>query len=385
MKKYNLFFLLLIPFFFIQSSSVKTTKIFEDDGLWTGTVSFLEKQTGKEIKISEWRMEAKIVNNKATAVHSFKFSDVNNNTSDCKNEEETELELGIDYDLGTYGITVPMPGCYGKQISGGSTTDFAKTDETAISIDNQKLGKDPNILEGTITEKSGSESDGTLTVTTYTWHLVRTDKKVKQVQPKKTNVVPNDPGQLVTEKWSGTVTWYKTSRSKARIKEESVTSYWDDFFIFRISVQFVKGKGVVYRADTTTRWRLDSMDFVKKGGREMVEEKNTTIYCNGKEELDLEVSYSDDRKHYWISFFTPTCPEYITYDVKNNIHGNTHNQTVNDHLGIQINMPANFTGEPVGNNPDVLTGTWKETVPAPNDPGGGTIITGGSWNLKKVK
>jgi len=124
---------------------------------------------------------------------------------------------------------------------------------------------------------------------------------------------------------------------------------------------------------------------VKKKGREMVEEKNTTIYCKGKEEFDLEVLYSDDRKHYWVSFFTPTCTEYLTFDVRNNIHGNTHNTSVLEHQGIQITVPANFTGDPVDSNPNVLIGKWEEIIPAPNDPGGGSIITRAKWDLKRIK
>ena len=383
MIKYNFSFLFLIPLFFIHNSTVSSDRVSEEDGVWTGTVSFLETQTGKEIEVSEWKMEAKIINNKTTAVHSFKFRDKNDNISDCRNEDQTELEVGIDYGAGTYGITVPMPGCYGKQISGGTTRDFAKSDETAISIDNQKLGKDPNILEGTITTKDVAETDGIVTTTTYKWRLVRVNKTSKPVSQNSKPVIPpvtQPPGK---EKWSGTVNWYKTSTSKARVEEQTVTSHWNDFFIFDIKVQFVNSKGAVYRADKTTKWRLDSIDFVKKGGREMVEEKNTIILCDGKEEMELSVLYSDDRKYYWVSFYTPECPENITYDVRNNIHGNTHNTSIRPHQGGQITVPANFTGQPIGNNPNVLTGTWEEIIPAPNDPGGGTIITRATWTLRK--
>ena len=384
MKKYRFLLLFLISFFLIQSSTVSKNDFEEDEGIWSGTVSFIEKQTGKEIVISEWKMEAKITSNKGKAIHSFHSKVLNGAVSDCKTEDETELGVDIDYEINKYSIEVPMPGCYGQTISEGRNTDFAQTDATAITIDNQTL-KDPNVLEGTIAEKNGGGNNEVTTTTTYTWKLVRINKRNKPLQQNASKPKPASIQPYNKERWTGTVTWYKTSRSKARVESETVTSHWDDFFIFHINVQFVNGKGVVYRADTTTKWRLDSIDFVKKRGREMVEEKNTTIYCKEKEDMDLEVLYSDDRKHYWVSFFTPTCPEYLTHDVKNNIHGNTHSQSVNDHLGIQINMPATFTGELVGNNPNVLTGTWKEIVPAPNDPGGGTIITGGTWNLKKVK
>ncbi len=41
-------------------------------------------------------MDAKIVNNQASAVHSFKLEDLKKNIWDCKTEDETELEIGID-------------------------------------------------------------------------------------------------------------------------------------------------------------------------------------------------------------------------------------------------------------------------------------------------
>jgi len=115
----------------------------------------------------------------------------------------------------------------------------------------------------------------------------------------------------------------------------------------------------------------------------MIEERSTTINCNGNSVFDLSVEFSEDKKNYWISFSTPDCPEQLTYKVINNIHGNTNNSSVNEHQGIQITLPANFTGQPVGNNPDVLSGTFTETIPAPNDPGGGEINTTATWNLTK--
>src|SRR6185503_5646421 len=104
MKKYKLLWVLFIPFFFIQSRSINTIDLMEDESIWTGTVTFLEKQTGKEIVISEWKMEAKIVNNKGTAVHSFHFKSVDGSITDCKNEEQTELSVGIDEEEKKYSI-----------------------------------------------------------------------------------------------------------------------------------------------------------------------------------------------------------------------------------------------------------------------------------------
>ena len=385
MKKYNLFLLLLIPSLFIQSTKKNITLSEDEEDLWTGTVSFVERQTGKNIEISLWKMEATITNNKGMAMHSFQFTDVNGTTSVCKGGDETEISVGIDLETKKYSIEVPVPGCYGQTNSGGKSTDFAKTDETAISINDQPL-KDPNLLEGTITQNPGTnENESITTITTYKWRLEKVNKKNKPVsQNPKPSPKPPATQPFTKEKWTGTVNWTKTSQSKARVVEATVTSHWDDFFLFQNEVSFVNSKGTVYRVDKTTKWRLDSIDFVKKGGREMIEEKNTTIICNGKADMDLEILYSADRKYYWVSFFTPECPENITYTVKNNIHGNSNNTTTNNHQGIQLTLPANFTGQLLGRNPNVLTGTWEEIIPAPNDPGGGSIITRATWNLKKV-
>src|SRR5436190_13199514 len=106
MKMYKIISILFTSFCFIQTIIGQNNTNIDEDGIWTGTVSFLEKQTGKEIIISEWRMDAKITNNQAATVYSFKFKDAANNTTDCKVEDKAELEAGIDYDAGKYSITV---------------------------------------------------------------------------------------------------------------------------------------------------------------------------------------------------------------------------------------------------------------------------------------
>ncbi|MES1214490.1 MAG: hypothetical protein ABUT20_03150 [Bacteroidota bacterium] len=388
-KKYKSFLLLILPFLFIQSSPVPKNVFEEEDGIWSGTVSFIEKQTGKEIEISEWRMEATIVKNKATAIHSFKFRDKNDNISDCKNEDQTDLEVGIDYDEGTYGITVPMPGCYGKQISAGNTTDFAKTDETAISINDQVL-KDPNILEGTITERSGSEENGDATTTTYKWHLVRSNKIKKPVSQNANKPKPGIVQPYKKELWSGTVIWSKFSTGKARVVSydhgfENAFS-WDHYLSFHTDVNFIKSKGTVYRADTVTKWEKDSTIFIHPQNKYMIEERMTKIYKKGKGDFDLDVQFSEDKKTYWISFFGPICPEYHFFEKRNNIHGNGSDTSMLEDAGFQTILPADATGHPVGNNPNVLSGVFEEIIPAnPQDPAGEAIITRARWELKKVK
>jgi len=390
MKNYKFLLVVLIPCMFMQSSFINKKTVQEDDSIWTGTVTFLEKQTGKEIVISEWKMEAKIVNNKGTAIHSFHFKAQDGTISDCKNEEETELSVGIDEEEKKYSIEVPMPGCYGKQTAGGTTSDFAKTDETAISINDQPL-KDPNVLSGTITERSGSEENGSLTTTTYTWHLVRVNKKVQPKsqnnnnQPQSSNI-----GSVKKETWSGTVTWIKTSAGKARTTStdhgfENVFR-WDNYMAYHTNVNFINSKGTVYRADTATKWEKDSVIFIHPQNKYMIEERMTKIYRKGKGDFELEVEFSEDKKTYWISFFGPICPEFLSFERKNNIHGNTFDSSTKSDAGIQLTLPAAFKGHPVGADPNILIGTFEEIIPPnPTDPASQAIITRAKWELRKTK
>ena len=189
------------------------------------------------------------------------------------------------------------------------------------------------------------------------------------------------------DNWSGKVSWTKTSASKGKKKwddhgHENVHR-WDFSFEFRIDVSFKNGKGTIVRADYTSRSETDSIIFIHPENKYMIESKTTMISCNGQEVSDLTVEFSEDKKHYWISFYTPTCTERLSYEVRNNIHGNTSNSSVNDHQGGQITLPANSTGQPVGNNPSALSGTFEETIPAPNDEGGGEIITKATWSFTK--
>ena len=201
-------------------------------------------------------------------------------------------------------------------------------------------------------------------------------------QPKKASIVSED-------KWSGKVSWIKTSKSKGRRvwnnhgKEEAYR--WDFFFEFRIDVNFINSKGMLVRADITTNWEKDSTVFSTPDNLYRVVQTTKNIDCNGKEVLDLEVEFSDDKKNYWISFFTPACMEHASYQIISNMDPPVNSNTTNENLGTQINLPANFTGQPVVGNSNVLSGKWEEIIPAPNDPGGGEIITRATWDLKKTK
>ena len=390
MKRYRFLLVLFIPFLFTQSSFIDKKVLQEDDGIWTGTVSFVQKQTGKEIVTSEWKMEAKIVNNKGIAVHSFHFKSQDGSVSDCKNEEETELSAGIDEEEKKYSIEVPMPGCYGKRTAGGTTSDFAQTDETAITINDQPL-KDPNVLLGTIQEKSGNEENRNVTITTYSWHLVRVNKKV-QSKSQNNNNKPrtSNVGQIKKETWSGTVTWIKTSSGAARTTStdhgfENVFR-WINYMAYHTDVNFINSQGTVARTDTVRKWEKDSVIFIHPQNKYMIEERMTRIYRKCKGEFELQVEFSEDRKTYWISFFGPICTEHLFFEKKNNIHGNTSDSSTLNDAGFQVTLPADAKGYPVGNNSNILAGKFEEIIPPnPNDPASQAIITRAKWELKKIR
>jgi hypothetical protein len=415
-KKSRILLLFIAAVFLLYGFKKRIIDAVEPDEIWSGTVSFVQKQTGAMIVTSEWKMEATITSNKANAIHSFHSNLINGDISDCKTTSETELSVGIDYNEKMYSIEVPMPGCYGKQTSGDRTVDFAQSDETAIRINDQPL-KDPNVLEGTLTEKEGAEESGG-TITTYTWHLERIGKKYQpppeknsnpkpgitgkvntppsgkinkngQPQPGKPDTVPMIVGNLKKELWSGIVTWTKTSRSKGKKEWDDNgkvdLGMWDHFFEYKITANFVNGKGMVVRKDILTSWEKDSTIFIHPTNVYMIEERTKNFDCSGSEVMELSVEFSDDRKHYWVSLFTPACTGKMIFETKNNIHGNGSNQEPNDQQGKQITLPANSTGEPVGNNPTILSGVFNEIIPAPSDPGGGDIITRATWSLKRSK
>jgi len=195
------------------------------------------------------------------------------------------------------------------------------------------------------------------------------------------------PPNFAKEEWSGTVTWTKTSATSG--KKTWLTNgleeahRWDKSFEYKIEVKFVNSKGTIVRKDYSNSWEKDSLVFVHKDQKYLIEETTNKLACNGSDTMMLEVTYDEDRKHYWIAFFTPSCPESNDYRKISNIYPTVANTSTMEHQGTQINLPANFTGEPIGVNPKVLKGSWQETVPTPNDPGGSGIITKATWSLTR--
>jgi hypothetical protein len=191
------------------------------------------------------------------------------------------------------------------------------------------------------------------------------------------------------DKWTGTVTRVVTSKSKARTVVNNILgddiNNWDHFFAFHNEVNFVNSKGMVIRTDTTINWDKDSLSTGPKGiPPYLVEERTTKVFGNGKGSSDLEIQFSGDKKTYWINFEAPRSMEYTSHSIKSDIVGNSSDTSSGLVDGLSLTLPPTFTGHPVGNDPNVLSGTFEEILPAPNDPGGGAIITRAKWNLKRV-
>jgi hypothetical protein len=76
----------------------------------------------------------------------------------------------------------------------------------------------------------------------------------------------------------------------------------------------------------------------------------------------------------------------MSFERRNNNHGNSYDSSTKADAGIQLTLPASFSGHPVGTNPNILSGIFEEIIPAnPNDPGAEVIITRAKWELKKAK
>ncbi|MGH2647078.1 MAG: hypothetical protein ACRDE8_05895, partial [Ginsengibacter sp.] len=194
---------------------------------------------------------------------------------------------------------------------------------------------------------------------------------------------------LASDKWTGTVTWIKTSKGKAKIVSynngHEEVHRWDNYFAYHTDVNFINSKGIVSRSDTSRKWAKDSL-FYSNPDVYTIDETTEKIYRNKKGSFDLDVEFSDDKKTYWISFFGPICPEFFSFERNSTILGHSYDSSTREDGGIQITLPAGVTGHSVGINPNVLSGTFEEIIPAnPNDPSGAEIITRARWELKKVK
>ena len=157
--------------FLFNSLNKNKTPIKSVEDKWTGTVTFHEKKTGSTLTRSDWWMIATIKDNVGNALDSAIIESTEGDKWRCATSDTTELEVDIEPDKMEYGITVPVPGCYGYSIdkSGVRLDGYGLTDQTAIVINKQRL-TNTNLLIGNIVWTENSP-DGSRTVTTYTWNL----------------------------------------------------------------------------------------------------------------------------------------------------------------------------------------------------------------------
>lgn len=188
------------------------------------------------------------------------------------------------------------------------------------------------------------------------------------------------------EKWTGRITWKKTSATTGKKKWDNhgleEAHRWDISFEYKIDAVFVKSKGNVHRHETATDWQKDSLVFVHPEKKYLIGETTKWKYCDCSEILDVEVEFDADRKNYWVRFDMPICDQHDEYLKISNLYGNQNDVSINEHPGTTLTLPPTFSGQPVGNNLKTLSGSWQETIPSPND--GGVMITTANWDLSMI-
>lgn len=170
-RRYRLFcflcLLLVLSFHPMKPAPQKT------DGQWTGTFRFLQKTTGPTIKLHEWTMQASFFRDIEGTAFQKVESETDEGTCYCHGEGESILELTIDNDTKTYSILAHIPECNGQCITKDGTVTETGQPPTAIHVEDQPLGKSPNMLSGSLVQKEGPYEDGTLITTTFTWSFSR--------------------------------------------------------------------------------------------------------------------------------------------------------------------------------------------------------------------
>jgi len=164
--------ILFVTTIFVFSGFKKKSSIVTAEDKWSGTVTFYEKRMGPKIIRSEWWMIGKITKNVGNGLDSSICENTDGEKARCATNEKTELELGIDEQKKEYGITIRIPGCYGTMTDrNGKAESYGLTDETAIVIERQKLGSNPNLLEGRTRTVDGPDANGSESITIYEWNL----------------------------------------------------------------------------------------------------------------------------------------------------------------------------------------------------------------------
>ena len=151
----NIMLLILLPYKIITAQAAPK---------WIGFARFTsvtENESGKHI----WKMEANIVNDTGTAIHTYSFTENVDGLKDagsCSGSYKTTMSGGYGEGTKLYGFWIPIPPCTGTSERGV----WKGEEETAINIEGQ-TGDDPNVMNGSIIEKSEGK------VMTWEWNFAR--------------------------------------------------------------------------------------------------------------------------------------------------------------------------------------------------------------------
>jgi RHS repeat-associated protein len=139
------------------------------DGVWSGTVSVVEKFNDQYLGDYERHVNLKITNNEVTGTHTNVGKTMLGGVTNCSGTGKGELVLlSVRSFNNTYGFNIIIPKCEGED---------AGTGMPDIGIGDQKLTS-PTVLSGT---ESIVKNPGEITLTstysrTTTWRLVRTSR-----------------------------------------------------------------------------------------------------------------------------------------------------------------------------------------------------------------
>jgi len=181
-------------------------------------------------------------------------------------------------------------------------------------------------------------------------------------------------------KWTGTITYSHTSKFKGQDNSSEVKSEWDLFYEHLVNADFRNSVGEVTRSEVTREFRKTIAPLTKTDNN--VEETIRNESCSGKDRLEVSIEIDQEKRKYFISFFTPSCAGQKSGSYKSTVLEMTGQPAVLSresilNEGSQITIP-----EQELKNPNILSGAFTDQNASPN---GAILSTVIKWNLKKTK
>ena len=143
---------------------------------WSGNATLVYTVKEGSKFFTELRHEARISKGHGTATTNYKMRIQNTESEETGSSQGSgPTSLNINFDLPNYSFSLPTPASAGKASrtikNGGTETYTIGEEESAIMVDNQKLGKNMNVLSGKFEENS--TKDGSTSTLTITWNFSR--------------------------------------------------------------------------------------------------------------------------------------------------------------------------------------------------------------------